>query len=193
MCRTWETSVDATTAKAARSLRCIAREVQRDSPADASQSRDRELSADRGGVWNYLNSGSAHPPRASLGSKVVLCSPAQSISLESLEKLLLKAKHGAHGVLTVNPGVENQEHNVNVVNIHGTIYLVDAFNKEPVMAKNWRDYLQYGKTFEFSWEWRVFVVPDDQLSGFRCPVPATTPPNKAPNAKHGNSKQPAKH
>jgi hypothetical protein len=143
-------------------------------------------------VWNYLSTGSAHPPRASLGSKVVLCSPAQSMSLESLEKLLLKAKHGAHGVLTVNPGVENQEHNVNMVNIHGTIYLVDAFNKEPVMAKNWRDYLQYGKTFEFSWEWRVFVVPDDQLSGFRCPVPATTPPNKAPNSKHGNAKQPAK-
>lgn len=119
-------------------------------------------------VWNYFNTGKVAKARRTLGSQAVICSPSikTKVTIEGVKKLL--NKHGKHGVLTVNAG-QPKEHSMNLVNIRGKVYMVDAYNERPVLTDKLKDYLTYAKTFEFSWSWDIHIVPTDRVMKFTCP------------------------
>jgi hypothetical protein len=88
-------------------------------------------------------------------------------------------------VVSVNSG-DKDEHNFNVVNIRGTVYLVDAYNSMGIVSPNLRDHLGYARKLEFSFGWNMRIVPTDAIGKFRCPPPP--PPNKAAKKKRAKKK-----
>ena len=68
----------------------------------------------------------------------------------------------------MNAGAKD-EHSMNLVNIRGKIYMVDAYNERPVLTDKLKSHLAYARTFEFAWGWDVHIVPTDQIQNFKCP------------------------
>jgi hypothetical protein len=119
-------------------------------------------------VWKYFNTGKVTKARRALGSQAAVCSPSvrNRTTIESIKKLL--KKHGQHGVLTVNAGADD-EHSMNLVNIRGKVYMVDAYNERPVLTDQLKSYLGYARKLEFSWGWDVHIVPTDRIQTWNCP------------------------
>ncbi|MEY4578712.1 MAG: hypothetical protein RL701_3415 [Pseudomonadota bacterium] len=56
-----------------------------------------------------------------------------------------------------------------MINIRGTIYLVDAYNPQAVMTQDLNGSLGYAKTLEYSEVWDIHIVPSELAISYRCP------------------------
>jgi len=121
-------------------------------------------------VWKFLKTGEVRPARAQLpgSTKMLQCGSSSTVTITQIRARLKKAGHGAHAVVTANPDAE-KEHSFNVVNVRGAIYLVDAYNAQPVLTKNLEGHLRYAKKLEMTLKWDMHIVPSEMIASFRCP------------------------
>jgi hypothetical protein len=120
-------------------------------------------------VWKYFNTGNVVAARKIMdGYGTVVCQPAIRVTSKSLEALLLEQGHGAHGVVTANPDSTDRQHSLNAVNIRGKVYLVDAYNPQPVLTDDLRGHLKYAQRLEFTAKWDLRIVPNHALAGYKC-------------------------
>jgi hypothetical protein len=70
-------------------------------------------------------------------------------------------------VVTKNPGQTPGEHSLNVVNIRGTLYVVDAYVKPPVFGQDLVKYIGRGR-LEVTQKADLHMIPADRAASFRC-------------------------
>ena len=113
----------------------------------------------------YLETGKVTKAKRLLpGQVVVQCSNSIKASMKEVKKAL--SRHGKHGVITKDAGQVNREHSANVVNIRGTIYLVDAYTKPGVFTAGFEK--DWPTRVEFSRQWRMRVVPQEAVNEKTC-------------------------
>ena len=96
-------------------------------------------------VWAYLRTGEVRVAKQLLpGIEVVVCGNVQPTNLQRLKRDMLKSGHGSHVIVTKNVGKRPGEHSLNVVNIRGKLYVVDAYVKPPVFSEDLRYYIGTG-------------------------------------------------
>lgn len=123
-------------------------------------------------VWKYLNGGPLARARGlPAGMVVAECGDSTPTSIGGIRRSL--KRHGQHAVVTANPNAEHQ-HNFNVVNIRGTIYLVDAYVSPALMTTKLESYLSYAKKLEITFNPQMKMVPLDQAGNVKCAPPPTT-------------------
>lgn len=120
-------------------------------------------------VWNYFHTGKVQAPQLLLNVAFVMveCGDAETIELKDVKPRMKRKPHGAHAVLTVNPGGP-KEHSVVVVNIRGVVYMVDSYNQPGVFTQDLQGYLSYGKHFEITFNASIRMVPADQAKSYKC-------------------------
>jgi hypothetical protein len=116
-------------------------------------------------VWRYFQLGKLSSARRVMdGSKLAISSKTQRITVPGVRSLLLHAGHGSHGVVTAFK-LNGGEHSMNVVNIRGTIYIVDAYHAQhPVLTTDLAGYLGYATRIEFASDWAVQIVPSGRMT-----------------------------
>lgn len=120
-------------------------------------------------VWAYLQSGKIRVAKQLLpGIKVVACGAARVTTLPALKKALLKDGHGSHVVVTKNVGKDPGEHSLNVANIRGKLYVIDAYVKPPVFSQDLLTYVGNGQ-IEVTKDASLHMVPAESALSFRCP------------------------
>jgi hypothetical protein len=120
-------------------------------------------------VWGYLVTGKVRVAKQLLpGIKVVACGSVKVTTLSALKKDLLKDGHGNHVVVTKNVGKNPGEHSLNVVNIRGKLYVVDAYVKPPVFSQDLLTHIGNGQ-IEVTKEAGLHMVPAESAMSFRCP------------------------
>jgi hypothetical protein len=121
-------------------------------------------------VWKYFLTGEVVPARVLLTgeTKMLQCGDSKAVTIKQIRNELRKKGHGMHAVVTANPG-EKDEHNFNVVNIRGTVYLVDAYNASGYLTADLEGSLKYARRLELSHEWDMHLVPAHVVETFKCP------------------------
>jgi hypothetical protein len=121
-------------------------------------------------VWNYFEKGKVVPAPALLqgSTTMVECGDPVPVEVGAIRGLLKPKGHGAHAVVTANPGGP-KEHSAVAVNIRGVIYLVDAYNTPGVVTQDLEGHLSYAKKLEITFNAKIHMVPTDQASKFKCP------------------------
>jgi hypothetical protein len=111
-------------------------------------------------VWKYFNTGAVAPARRDLdGSFRVVGSRGQNITVNGIRRYLSKGGHGGHGVVKARKA-NGDEHSMNVVNIRGKVYLVDAFDlQKPVLTEKLAESLSYAIRLEYSVNWSLQIAP----------------------------------
>jgi hypothetical protein len=118
-------------------------------------------------VWKYFRSGEvARAGSLMQGMFVAECGDSEVTSVPKIRTRL--KRHGLHALVTANPNAEH-EHSFNVVNIRGTVYLVDAYVSPALFTKNLEGYLRYAKRLEITFNVRMKVVPADATATVKCP------------------------
>ena len=120
-------------------------------------------------VWAYLGTGEIRVAKQLLpGIKVVACGSVQTTTLQALKAQLRKRGHGRHVIVTKNVGQEPGEHSLNVVNIRGNLYVIDAYTKPPVFSQELSKYLGSGP-LEVTRNADLHMVPAESVLSFKCP------------------------
>ena len=116
-------------------------------------------------VARYLDSGRVVKAQRLLRRQVtVQCSPSIAMSLNEVIAQL-EVHHGAHGVITKHAGQES-EHSANLVNIRGTIYLVDAYTNPTKVTADFTN--DWPKKLEFSLVWDIRSLPRTAVNAATC-------------------------
>jgi hypothetical protein len=119
-------------------------------------------------VWSYLRTGKISVAKQLLpGIQIVACGSAKVMTLQGLKKDLLKNGHGSHVVVTKNPGQQPGEHSLNLANIRGKLYVIDAYVKPPVCSLDLLTYIGSGR-LEVTRKADLHMVPAESVMSFRC-------------------------
>jgi hypothetical protein len=121
-------------------------------------------------LWTFLRTGEVRVAKQLIpGVKVVACGAMQTTTLKSLKKDLIKRGHGSHVVVTKNVGQDPGEHSLNVVNIRGKLYVVDAYVQPPVFSDDLLSYIGNGQ-LEVTRNADLHMVPSEKVMSFKCPA-----------------------
>jgi hypothetical protein len=123
-------------------------------------------------VWKYFQTGKIFPARPFLDgtTKMMECGTVKPLKDPKEVRRYVK-QHGEHAIVTVNPGGP-KEHSSVVVNIRGTVYLVDAYNAQPVLTPSVEESLAYGSRWEIVVNSNLHLVPVELVETFSCPDPS---------------------
>ena len=136
-------------------------------------------------VFNYFTTGVVKAASAVTAPDTIQsCEDSEVKTVDEIVAMLRRGGHGTHGVVTAT--APNKEHNANVANIRGQIYLVDAYNSTPVFTQDLKGHLSWATKLEFSWGWKMHMVP--QHEKFTCPSPA--PQERKPKKGGASPKHP---
>jgi hypothetical protein len=120
-------------------------------------------------VWKYFTHGEVVRASSLMhGMFVAECGDSVATRISAIRATLKRRGHGAHALVTANPNAEH-EHSFNVVNIRGTIYLVDAYTNPAVVTPKLEDFLGYAKQLDITFNVQMRVVPADATGTVTCP------------------------
>jgi hypothetical protein len=122
-------------------------------------------------VWKYFETGKIIPARPVLDGATKMMECGDVIPLKNPDEVRTRLKdkgHGARAIVTVNPGGP-KEHSLVAVNIRGTVYLVDAYNAQPVLTDKVKESLAYGTRWEMILRSDLHLVPVELVDTFHCP------------------------
>jgi hypothetical protein len=123
----------------------------------------------------FIESGVISPARRRGGVRggYANCGEEIAASLDRIISLVRAEGHGFSVVLLADDGVDGpdgQQHAANLVNIHGVVYYIDAYNTtQPVFTDNPRPWLSWATRFSYSRDYRPHFVPREFEATFRCP------------------------